>query len=168
MRTSKAAKFVPDFPILKPHERRVKMRLLLGTHSARGLEVFRDVQEKVERTEIATRNNLLESKKRQSMLFPEDMVIAMTQGLAGVGCSRYREDAADHVMEFLSRRGRIEFEQLWPTVLEAVPVRLTHLRRILAKMKAEGMIAFDLPPRRRIPQPRTRISLARDPTGGEN
>ena len=162
MKTSGAATFVPDFPILKPHEQRVKMRLLLGTHSSKGLEVFRDVQEKVERTEIATRNDLLESKKRQSMLFPDDMVIAMTRDLAGIGCSRYREDAAAHVKNLLSGRERIEFEKIWPTVLEAVPVRLTHLRRILANMKAEGTIAFDLPPRKQVPQPRTRISLAQE------
>ena len=54
------------------------MRLLFGTHSARGVEVFRDVQEKVERTEIETRSDLLESRSRQTTLFPDDMVVAMT------------------------------------------------------------------------------------------
>ena len=164
IRASGAATFIPDFPILKPHERRVKMRLLLGTHSTKGLEVFRDVQEKVERMEIATRNDLLESKNRQSMLFPDAMVIAMTQDLAGVGSSRYREDAANSVTDLLSSRDGLEFEKIWPRVLEAVPVRATHLKNVLTKMKTEGTITFELPPGKRVPQPQTRISLA-DPSG---
>ena len=161
IKVSGAATFIPDFPILKPSEERVKMRLLLGTHSTRGLEVFRDVQEKVERTEIATRNDLLESKKRQSMLFPEDMVVAMTHDLAGVGCSRYRDDAAAHVKNLLSSSDNVEFARIWPSVLEAVPLRLPHVNKVLAKMKAEGAIAYELPPRKRVPQPQTRISLVR-------
>ena len=53
---------------LKPRERRVKMRLLLGTHSAKGLEVFRDVQGKVEKREIKTRNELRSEGQRQVSL----------------------------------------------------------------------------------------------------
>ena len=160
MRESGAATYLPDFPVLKPREDRVKMRLLFGTHSARGVEVFRNVQEKVERTEIETRSDLLESRSRQTTLFPEDMVVAMTQGLAGVGCTRYREDAAVRVRDLLSGRDGIKFAELWPRVLEAVPVRLPHLNEILASMRAEGAITFTLPGRKRVPQPDTRISLA--------
>ena len=161
IKASGAATFVPDFPILKPREQRVKMRLLLGTHSASGLEVFRNVQEKVERTEIKTRNDLLASKNRQSMLFPDDMVVDMTRDLAGVGCTRYRDEATAQVKYLLSNEGGVEFAEIWPSVLEAVPVRLTHLNKVLAKMKADGTIAFELPPRKKVPQANTRISLAR-------
>ena len=60
-----AASYLPDFPIMKPQAKRVKMRLVLGTNSARGLEVFRDVQAKVEHTEIETRNQLRNSGNNQ-------------------------------------------------------------------------------------------------------
>ena len=159
IKASGAATFVPDFPILKPREQRVKMRLLLGTHSAKGLEVFRDVQEKVECTEIKTRQHLLASNNRQSMLFPDDMVIDMTRDLAGVGCTRYRQEAAAEVKRLLSNETGVEFQRIWPSVLETVPVRLTHLYKVLTKMKAEGTIAFELPPRKKVPRPHTRISL---------
>ena len=79
--------------------------------------------------------------------------------LAGVGCSRYRDDAPAHVKNLLSKHGGVEFAVIWPSVLETVPVRLTHLKKILAKMKAEGTIAFELPPRKQVPQPHTCISL---------
>lgn len=163
IRASGAATYLPDFPILKPREDRVKMRLLFGTHSARGVEVFRDVQEKVERTEIATRRSLLETRTRQTTLFPDDMVAAMNQDLAGVGCKQYREGAAACLTDLLSGQDSVEFAKIWPSVLEAVPVRRTHLNRVLARMKAEGAIAYELPPRKRVPQPQTRIFLATPP-----
>ena len=56
MKSVRAATYLPDFPILKPRENRVKMRLILGTHSEKGLEVFRDVQNDVEHREIETRS----------------------------------------------------------------------------------------------------------------
>ena len=161
IRASGAATYLPDFPILKPREERVKMRLLFGTHSASGIEVFRNVQAKVERTEIETRSDLLETKSRQTTLFPDDMVVAMKQDSAGVGCTRYRHDAAACVTDLLSGQDGVEFAKIWPSVLEAVPVRRTHLNQVLAKMKAERAIAYELPPRRRVPQPQTRISLAK-------
>ena len=130
IKASGAATFVPDFPILKPRAQRVKMRLLFGTHSPKGVEVFRDVQERVERTQIETRTELLESRRRQSMLFPDDMVVAMARDLAGVGCPQYQEDAAAHVKDLLSSSDNVEFARIWPSVLEAVPLRLTRLRQL--------------------------------------
>ena len=160
IKASGAATFVPDFPILKPREQRVKMRLLLGTHSTKGLEVFRDVQYRVERTEIEIRNDLLASKNRQSMLFPDDMVVDMTRDLAGVGCTQYRDEATAQVKNHLFSEREVEFAEIWPNVLEAVPVRLTDLKSVLTKMKTDGTITFELPPRKRVPQPQTRVSLA--------
>ena len=58
IKAARAATYLPDFAIHKPRENRVKMRLVLGTHSSKGLEVFRDVQAKVERAEIEMRNQL--------------------------------------------------------------------------------------------------------------
>ena len=163
IRASGAATYLPDFSILKPRQERVKMRLLFGTHSGRGVEVFRNVQEKVERTETETRSDLLKTKSRQTTLFPDDMVVAMNQGLAGVGCTRYRQDAAACVRDLLSSQDGAEFAKIWPRVLEAVPVRLTHLKKILVNMKAERTITFELPRGKRVPQPETLVSLLADP-----
>ena len=60
MRTHKVATYVPDFSIMVPKKERVKMRLILGTHSPKGLEVFRDVQEKVEKQEMEMRRGCSE------------------------------------------------------------------------------------------------------------
>ena len=62
LKQTRAATYVPDFPILKPQEERIKMRLVLGTHSPKGREGFRDVQEKVEHEQTETRRRLQEEK----------------------------------------------------------------------------------------------------------
>ena len=160
IRETRTATFVPDFPILKPTEDRVKMRLVLGTNSLHGLEVFRDVQARVEQTEIETRNGLLASKKRQNTLFPDDMVVAMQQDLAGVGSSGYRKEAKDLVKTLLSRERYVEFRNIWPAIIEAVPMRTTQVKKVVAEMKTQGIVTFDLPPKKRTVQPETRISLA--------
>ena len=51
-RSRGVATYLPDFSILKPLVNREKMRLMLGTHRAEGVTLFRDVHGKVEREEL--------------------------------------------------------------------------------------------------------------------
>ena len=97
MKATGAATYLPDLPIKKPREDRVKMRLVLGTHSAKGLEVFRDVQEKVERAENRTRHQIRGSIGQQDSLFSDDEVAAMQQDVAGIGCPRFQREAETRV-----------------------------------------------------------------------
>jgi hypothetical protein len=159
MKATGAASYLPDFPIMKPREERVKMRLLLGTHSAKGLEVFRDVQEKVERTEIETRNQLRNPGDQQVGLFSDSEIAAMQQNAAGIGCPMYQREAETRMKEFLAGRPFVEFSEIATEILEAVPMRLTQLNKLVNELKEKGVITFDLPPRKRVPQPNTRISL---------
>ena len=69
MRKNEVATYVPDISIMVPRKERVKMRLILGTHSPKGLEVFRDIQAKVERQELEVRFNLREGDSPQISLF---------------------------------------------------------------------------------------------------
>ena len=161
MKATRAATYLPDFAIHKPRENRVKMRLVLGTHSAKGLEVFRDVQEKVERTEIEMRNQLHDPSGQHLSLFSEDEIVAMQQNAAGVGCPRFQRDAEERVKEWLTERTFATFTDIATGVLEEVPMRLTQIKYLLSAMRKQRIVAFDLPPRRRVPQPNTRISLAK-------
>ena len=159
VKATRAATYLPDFPILKPREDRVKMRLMLGTHSPKGLEVFRDVQAKVEHTEIETRNRLRDSSNHQVRLFSDDEIATIHQETAGVGCLRYQREAESHVKDFLSDRRTATFDAIATEILEATPIRLKQIRRLVDAMKRRGIVAFDLPPRKRLPQPETPISL---------
>lgn len=156
---TRAATYLPDFPILKPREDRVKMQLMLGTHSPRGVEVFRDVQAKVERTEIETRNRLRDSSNHQVSLFSDDEIATIQQEAAGIGCLRYQREAEARVKEILSARRAVPFASIATEILEATPIRLTQIRNLVNAMKRRGVVAFDLEPRKRVPQSDTRISL---------
>ncbi|MDP2124096.1 MAG: three-Cys-motif partner protein TcmP [Parvibaculum sp.] len=161
-----AATYLPDFPIMKPRENRVKMRLILGTHSARGLEVFRDVQEKVERIEIETRNQLRTPSSQQVGLFSDSEIAALEQNITGVGCPMYQREAEQQIVACLTGRQFVPFSEITSSVLEAVPIRLTQLKELVGQLRARDLIAYDLPLRKRVPQPETRIRLG-DPKIGE-
>ena len=155
-----AATYVPDFPILKPREQRVKMRLLLGTHSAKGLEVFRNVQEKVEKQEIETRNQLRNEGQGQVSLFTDDEVAAMQQKAAGIGCPAFLREAEDRIVAKLSEVGTQTFSAIAVHVLEEVPIRLPQIKKLVNDMRDRHVLNFDLPPRKRVPQDVTTISLS--------
>ena len=159
MKATGAATYLRDLPIKKPREDRVKMRLVLGTHSAKGLEVFRDVQEKVERAENRTRHQIRGSIGQQDSLFSDDEVAAMQQDVAGIGCPRFQREAETRVKEFLASRPFATFSAVATDVLEAIPIRLTQFKNLVNAMKKQGFIAFELPPLKRVPQPDTRVSL---------
>lgn len=163
MKASGAASYLPDFPIMKPREERVKMRLVLGTHSAKGLEVFRDVQAKVERTEIETRHQLSHAGNNQVSLFSDTEIAAMQQNAAGIGCPTHQREAEECIKEFLDERSFSLFSAIAIHVMEAMPMRLTQVKKLVNELKGKGIVAFDLPPRMRVPQPKTRISLNGQP-----
>ncbi len=154
-----AAKFLPHMPILKPRQERIKMRLLLGTHSAKGVEVFRDVHAKVELSEFETRNSISDTNSDQLGLFSASENSEMMQGAHGIGSTGVRRQARETVIQLLSS-GPAPFRHIGTRVMEEWPMRLTHTKDLLNAMKTEGAVDFKLVGRAKKPQPDTRIVLA--------
>ncbi|MCE8522797.1 three-Cys-motif partner protein TcmP [Ruegeria pomeroyi] len=160
MRSNKVASYLPDFSIMVPRRERVKMRLILGTHSPSGLEVFRDVQEKVEKQELEMRHTLREGDSPQVSLFSSADIAAIQQEQKGVGCKANRARAEEIIVDFLKARTRAFPGPMFNQAMEEVPIRRTHLNSVLMDMRKRGIISFELPPRKRVPQPDTEISLS--------
>ncbi|MCY4341698.1 MAG: three-Cys-motif partner protein TcmP [Gammaproteobacteria bacterium] len=160
IKSSKAATYLPDFPILAPLQQRTKMRLLLGTHSAKGLEVFRDVQGKVERREMETRTELRGRDTNQISFFAPEEIAALQQMNWGVGSTEYQREATNRIIKTLQNCKSISFREISIDVLEHVPIRLTQIKTLLNNMRNQGLVSFDLPARKRVPEPSTRISIA--------
>ena len=158
MRTHKVATYVPDFSIMVPKKERVKMRLILGTHSPKGLEVFRDVQEKVEKQEMEMRHNLREGDNPQVSLFSAEDVAAFQQEQKGVGCKANRDSAEAVIVDFLQGRSHAFPGPMLNIAMETVPIRRTQLNKLLIDMRQRGVVHFDLPPRKRVPQIDTKIA----------
>jgi three-Cys-motif partner protein len=159
MRDRAVAKYLPNFSIMVPRQERVKMRLVLGTFSPLGLEVFRDVQFKVEQEEIAIRQKLREGESPQISFFSPEDVVAMQQETMGVGCLANRRGAADRILGALQNGRKMPFKALALDVLENVPMRMTQTKELVNQMKKDGRVIFDLPPRKLKPQDDTLISL---------
>lgn len=159
MRANKVATYLPDFSIMVPRKEHVKMRLLLGTHSPKGLEVFRDVQEKVEKQELEIRQSLREGETPQVSLFSAADIAAIQQEQKGVGCRANRDRAEAIIVDFLRGRAYGLPGPIFNVAMESVAVRRTHLNQLLMDMRERKRVRFDLPMRKRVPQPETRISL---------
>ena len=155
MKQAEIAAYLPDFSIMVPTKDRVKMRLLFGTHSSKGLEVFRDVQGKVELQEMEIRREL-KSDGSPSLSSSLDYA-AMEQHQKGVGCKAYRLEAKELILKFLARRSSSKAEPLINFLMERLPIRRTQLNTLLSEMRSEKKISFELPARKRVPQKDTMI-----------
>jgi three-Cys-motif partner protein len=166
MRANDVATYLPDFSIMVPRRERVKMRLILGTHSSKGLEVFRDVQEKVEKQELEMRLNLREGDSPQVSLFSAADIAAIQQEQKGVGCKANRDRAEAMIVDFLQGRAYAFPGPTFNIAMENVPIRRTHLNKLLMDIRERGVVRFDLPTRKRVPQADTCISLVDQGTAG--
>ena len=151
-----AATYLPDIPILKPRENRIKMRLILGTHSRKGVEVFRDVHGKVELSEIQTRSTISRSKTGQLGLWSQTEESENQQRAVGVGSASQQAVARDLICGILAN-GAARFDDIAVIVMEQCAMRLTNTKDLLVAMRQEGAVAFDLPGRKKKPQSETVI-----------
>ncbi len=163
MKRERVAQYIPDFPILKPRENRVKMRLLLGTRSAHGVSVFRDAQKEVEKRQIEIRQRIQREEKSFATLFSDEEIALWEQGSAGIGCPRFQKEAQEFVLNRLSEVNPLLFEDVAIDVMEAVPIRLTQFKDLLLEMRSQGRVAFDLPKGKRKPFDGTRINRVETP-----
>lgn len=150
-----AAAYLPEIPISKPRENRIYMRLILGTHSRKGLEVFRDVHSKVELSEITTRGIVAENKTAQLGLWSKSEDSEGHQRAIGVGSQTWKAASSETVLNAV-RDKSVRFNVLAAEIMERWPMRLTHVKDLLMTMRQEGLVAFELPPRQK-PQPDTLI-----------
>ena len=157
IREASIATYLPEMDILRPRERRVKMRLLLGTHHTLGVEVFRTVQKKVETEAVSTRQSIAVEKSGQPFLFPSRQLVEIEANRDGVGCPAHIERATEVLRCIVNQTPGIEFEKLTGVVMELVPIRTTNLNKIAVSLRKAGRLEFDLPPRKRTPLPATRI-----------
>ena len=160
MKERRVATYLPDMAIKRPRQERIKMRLVLGTHSPIGVDVFRDVQEKVEKMAMGIRSDIKRGVGFRTLFASNDELIAMQQEHEGVGSPSSLRQAERLIVGWLQQTDGIPFGQLAPRVMEEVPIRKTQLNTLMGKMKEQGVVCFDLPERARVPRPGTRIWLA--------
>jgi hypothetical protein len=133
------------------------MRLILGTHNAHGVSVFRQVQALVEKEAIRTRQNIKTTESGQPSLFSENQIIEFEAQRDGVGCPAKMGWAAETLLDLVRAQPGIAFESVTPLVMEQVPVRETHVKDIALDQRKAGLLRFDLPQRKLKPQAETKL-----------
>ena len=156
MKGTEAATWLPDFAIRKPRENRIKMRLILGTHNAHGVEVFRTVQEKVEKEGFRVRQNI-EGRESGKPSLSDGLFIELDARLKGVGSPATVVWGTETLLKSVAAQPGIAFERLASDVMEQVPLRTTHLNNIVMDQLRAGLLYFNLPLGKRTPSPKTKI-----------
>jgi three-Cys-motif partner protein len=159
IRSKGVANYTPDFSIMVPRIERRKMRLVLGTKNPKGLELFRDVQWNVEREEIKLRTTLREGEARQFSMFSPEMVAAMQQGSEGIGCRKYKDQSEKLLLEQVASGKAVRFDLATIDIMDQVPIRAKQMRDLAVDMKKRGVVAFELPVGKRVPQQDTLLSV---------
>lgn len=159
LKAQAAAKYMPDFPILKPSVNRVQMRLVLGTHHFKGVEVFRTVEDKLQQVQLTLRRNV--SEGGAMLLLSDDQMNQVELGKAGVGSVANRAAASTMCRELMSSiDGEVTLENLAARVMEAIPLRLTHMKDVATGLRNDGFLTFQLQGTARKPSEETKIRRA--------
>ena len=157
LKASDGAKFTPDMIIQDRLHDRIKMRLILASFSSKGLELFRNVQAKVEKEEMALRMKTKRGESRQVLMFGDEVIAQMQQDAFGVGCGANKSKAEVAISKILEKYGPSSFQSLSDYLLERYSLKNTHVKEVLKSMKSQGTVQYQLPHKRRVPQPETII-----------
>lgn len=157
LKQSKAASFAPDMIIQDRLADRIKMRLILTTNAVQGLELFRNVQAKVEQQEIAVRDKT--KRGNAQSLFSDELIAKMHQDAFGVGCKSNKEMAERYIGVLLEKHGSLQFQKISNFILERIPLKTTHVKDVLVKMKKSGSVDYPTEGRQWKPKSSTKITM---------
>lgn len=162
LKAHKAAKYMPDFAILKPRADRVQMRLILGTQHAQGVEVFRTVEKKTQAVQVETRRAIAQPDGDATSLFSPEALNDLELAGAGVGGPKSIRAAKSACSNLMGRIDHaVRFDDLAARVMETAPVRMTDMKGIVLALRTEGSLVFDLVGAARKPSDDTLIRRAR-------
>lgn len=153
------ADFILDFPVFRPRQNRVQFRLLFGTRHPAGVSVFRDAQKKAEQFQASKREEIRQEATGPSLITPE-MHTESFLGKVGIDGTLAKSAAIDRISAFLLGSGTIRYADLVAPIIETERLTATGLKSVLVQMRKAGIIKFDLPPRKRVPQDDTDVSLS--------
>ena len=78
----------------------------------------------------------------------DEMFIELDAGRDGVGSPETLGWGTEALLQAVAAQPGIAFERLAPDVMEQVPLRMTHLKRIVVDQRRAGLLRFDLAPRK--------------------
>ncbi|GAB1361984.1 hypothetical protein MASR1M32_12200 [Rhodobacter sp.] len=156
LKSRQAAKYMPDFAILKPRADRVQMRLVLGTHHVQGVEVFRTVQKTVQGVQVETRQGLADGGQQGlfSALETTELYLA-GEGVGGAKSLKIAKEICKEIMTPIFHG--VHFDALAAQIMEKAAVRMTNVKDIVLELRSSGFLKFDLDPGAKKPSDRTLI-----------
>lgn len=147
------ARFLPDFPILKTGENRIKMRLILGTNHPKGLEVFRNVEKRTEPDQLL----LHKARANEPSLFDAATIIQISRGNSGFGSPKQFSGARDEILNLVRKNSPIPFGNVRNNILENFSLLPSDINKIMNKLKSDGLVDFSLDLKKKVPSENTSV-----------
>jgi three-Cys-motif partner protein len=141
--------------ILYPEIDRSYFHLIYATRSRKGVEVFKDVEQRAMEVQEGTRANVKQRRRvarsRQPELFAgEDLPHSRPIDALR---SRYLQEARNRVLELLRSKGSVPYEQAWDAALAFPLVWDCDVKEWIKDWQAQGAIAIEgMKPRQRVPK----------------
>jgi three-Cys-motif partner protein len=156
--------YVAETTVLRPVADRPLYCLVYATHSAAGVEVFRDCQVKAlteeSKTRAETKVKATQENTGQGEFFDSFHVMGPDELTSFLLTERH--EAEKTLLELTPKApASILYEKLWPQVLTRHVVRHPDVNKIAARLRGEKKLIFpDWEKRRKVPQPKYRTQRA--------
>lgn len=141
--------------VLHPKYDRTHFHLIYATRHPKGIEVFKDVEEKameeMQHVRAEAHKRKTDKKTFQSELF-EPEVLHQSKYFDELR-DRYLKMAKKMVLQLLSEKGRILYDNVWATAFREPLVWKNDLRDWITDWRKEGNLAIEgMKPRQRVPK----------------
>ncbi|MBO0858960.1 MAG: three-Cys-motif partner protein TcmP [Chloracidobacterium sp.] len=153
-RTGKFA-FTSKAIVLHPERDRTHFHLVYATRNLKGIEVFKEAEEKamdeMEHVRAEAHKRKTDRKKPQSELF-EPEVLHQSRYFDELR-DRYLKTAKEKVLQLLVERGRVSYDDAWATALREQLVWTSDLKDWIDDWKKEGCLIIEgMKSKQRVPK----------------
>jgi three-Cys-motif partner protein len=134
--------YVCALPVMKPDQDAIHFYLIYGTRNAKGVKVFKDVEQRTEEKTRLVRAELQQNKRLNLDLFSSDVLYRREERYKRLR-ERSKHNARKTLESLISARGSVPYDDCWAEALQFPAVYESDLRAWLKKQEDLGLIRID-------------------------
>jgi three-Cys-motif partner protein len=134
--------YVCTLPVMKPDQDAIHFYLIYGTRNAKGVEVFKQVEERTERETEVVRASRQQNERNIGDLFSAEVLYRREERYKRLS-ERSKANARRALDSIISERGNVRYEDCWAETLQFPTVYESDLRAWLKSQEEAGFIRID-------------------------
>jgi hypothetical protein len=134
--------YVCTLPVMKPDQDAIHFYLIYGTRNAKGVEVFKQVEERTERETEVVRASRQQNERNIGDLFSAEVLYRREERYKRLS-ERSKANARRALDSIISERGNVRYEDCWAETLQFPTVYESDLRAWLKSQEEADCIRVD-------------------------